>query len=154
MKNRDLISSLFFIGVGIIFCVGAANYGFKHLGSIGPGFLPFIAGMILISLSIGVLIPAFKRRKDKTIGTQKFFPEKDSLKKLLNLLLALFGYSISLKYLGFPLTTFLFMVFLLRFIEPERWVTIFIVASVITVSFYLLFDLLLKVLLPKGILGI
>ena len=52
MKNHDIISSLFWIGFGIIFCVGAVQNGIMlSPGVPGPGCLAFIVGCILIGHS-------------------------------------------------------------------------------------------------------
>jgi hypothetical protein len=69
-------------------------------------------------------------------------------------LIALFVYAFALKYLGFLVTTFLFMVFLLKVIDPQRWGTVFITALVTSAAAQLLFKTWLKVQLPRGILGL
>ena len=52
MKYRDFVSSLFWMGFGILFCVYAWQYGLiGGPGIPGPGCLPFIVGVGLISLS-------------------------------------------------------------------------------------------------------
>lgn len=154
MKYRDLISSFFWIAVGGIFCTGSLNYGFSRMRTIGGGFFPFVAGIALISLSMVVLITALAAKKENGPVKENFLPERDSLKKLLLALVALFTYVLVLKYLGFVLTTFLFMVFLLRFIEPQRWIVVFTAAILTSAIAYLIFNLWLKVQLPRGILGI
>ncbi len=154
MKSRDLIGSLFWIGVGIFFCGGAVKYRLFDEGVPGPGLLPFIGGIILISLGIGVLISAFREDRKEKVPKETFFPEKNSLKKLFLAVLALSVYGMALEYLGFLFMTFLFMIFLLRFVEPQRW-TVVLTASILTAaSSYILFQFLLKVQLPNGILGI
>jgi len=152
MKYRDLISSLFWIGVGFTFCIGSLSYGFSRMGTIGGGFFPFLAGIILISLSFIVLVAALSVKKENEPVRENFLPQQDSLKKLLLALFALFTYVLVLKYLGFFFTTFLFMVFLLRFIEPQRWMVVFTAAILTSAGAYLVFNLWLKVQLPRGLL--
>lgn len=155
MKKRDLVSSTFWILVGVLFCIGAVKYRFIHLGSLGAGFFPFMAGMALICLSVIVLISAVSLKKeDRVEFKEPFFLERDSLKKLLLAIVALLVYAFALNYLGFLLATFLFMIFLLRFIERQRWVTIFITALATSVATHLLFKTWLQVQLPRGILGL
>jgi putative tricarboxylic transport membrane protein len=156
MKNRDLIGSLFWIGVGVIFCIGAVKYGLMRSGIPGPGFFPFLAGIILISLSLVVLISAIdvEKKKNETIAREAFFSQKGSWRKVLFTLVSLFGYGIAFEYLGFLLTTFLLMIFLLRFIEPQRWIIVFIAALLTVASSYVIFELCLDTHFPKGILGI
>jgi len=155
MKNRELIGSLFWIGVGVIFCTGALKYRLFKSGVPGAGLFPFIGGIILITLSFVVLISSLKTKEEdwRKIFKEKFFPQENSWKRILFALLALFAYWIALEYLGFLLTTFLFMTFLLRFIEPQSWITNFTTTILTTTASYLLFKIGLKVPLPKGILG-
>jgi putative tricarboxylic transport membrane protein len=79
-------------------------------------------------------------------------PGGAALIRILKALGALFLYALVLEPLGFVLTTFLFMVLVLR-LEPRRWV--FIIPSAIgaTLFFFVLFKVLLRVPLPSGLLG-
>lgn len=140
---------------GILFLVGAWQQGLMRKGVPGPGFLPFISGIILIALSLMVFIPALGDKKEERGAGEKgkFFPERDSPRKILLALAFLSAYGISLEYAGYLLTTFLFMVFISRLMEPERWRTVLILAFSTSVLSYLLFVVLLEVQLPKGILG-
>lgn len=155
MKNSDLLSSLFWMGLGILFLIGALQQGLIRKEVPGPGFLPFIVAIILISLSLMLFIPALvkKRETNGAIEKPQFFPEKDSLKKIFLSILALFAYGIALDYGGYMLTTFVLMLFMPRLIEPIRWIKLFILAFLTAVLSYLLFYVL-EVRLPIGILGI
>ncbi len=61
--------------------------------------------------------------------------------------------AMALSTLGFLLSAFLATCFLLRAIEPQKWWVVLVVASVSCVAAYGLFDGLLQVPLPKGLLG-
>jgi putative tricarboxylic transport membrane protein len=154
MKNRDLVSSLFWIAVGILFFVGALQQGLIRKGVPGPGFLPFLTAIVFISLSLLVLGTALGKRQKESGAEEKieFFPARDSWKKILLALFALLGYGVSLGYAGYILTTFLFMLFILRLIEPKSWKVGFVIAAATVISTYLLFVVLLEVQLPRGIL--
>ncbi|MBI5968485.1 MAG: tripartite tricarboxylate transporter TctB family protein [Deltaproteobacteria bacterium] len=156
MKNRDLFSSLFWMAFGVLFLVGALQQGLMRKGVPGPGFLPFISGIILISLSLMVLIPALRKQKKErgAWGREKFFTERDSLKKILLALMALFAFGFSLGYAGYLITTFLFILFIMRLMEPIIWRTVLITAFATVIFSYLLFVVLLDVQLPQGILGL
>ncbi len=152
MKNRDLHSSMFWMGFGVLFVVGSLQQGLLRKGIPGPGFLPFILGIVLMGLSLMILIPALSK-KEESIEGRHFFPEKDSPKKLLFTLICSFGYVISLGYAGYLLATFLFMLFISRGMESHSWKTLFILAISTSILSYLLFVILLEVQLPPGILG-
>jgi presenilin-like A22 family membrane protease len=56
----------------------------------------------------------------------------------------------SLNYLGYILTTTLFLLFLLKFVGKKGWVVSIFMAIVVSLSSYALFRMGLGVSLPKG----
>jgi putative tricarboxylic transport membrane protein len=154
MRNREILSSLVGLGLGTLFMVASLREGLFRKGVPGPGFLPFITALILMGLSLMVFFPALGKKKGEGETVEKFFPEKDSFKKISLGLGALFLYGVSLEYLGYIATTILFLIFTFRLIEKEKWkVPLFFAVSTAFLT-YLLFVVLLEVQLPKGILGI
>jgi hypothetical protein len=150
MKNRDLISALFWLGFGAVFTIGGLIQGLVRQGIPGPGSLPFIVGLILMGLSAILLGQAFFQKPGPK---ENFFPQSDSLKKIALALVGIFIYGFFLKTLGFTLTTFIFLGFVLRFIGYEKWTAVFLFSLCTAVFSYLLFTAL-QVDLPKGILGL
>ncbi len=150
MKNRDLISGLFWMGFGAVFAVGGVQQGLVRQGIPGPGSLPLIVGLISIGLSLVVIVQALRR---ESTPSAKFFPEKSSLRKLILALAGIIGYGLLLKSLGFVGTTFLFLVFVLALIGREKWVTALSFSLLTAVLSYPLFTAL-QVDLPRGIWGI
>ena len=150
MKNRDLVSSIIWMAFGGIFVVGALQHGLTRKGAPGPGFLPFLTGLALIFVSLFVLIPALSQR-EKAEST--FFPEHNSFRRLLFVLVILFSFGIAMKYLGYLLTAFLFMFFVALVMKPKGWRTTALLALIAAVVSYTLFAVLLEVNLPKGLLG-
>jgi putative tricarboxylic transport membrane protein len=146
MKTRDLISGIFWIGFGAVFTIGGLQQGLVRQGIPGPGSLPFVVGLILIGLSSVIFVQAlFSSSSLKT----KFFPRDDSLSRLVLALLALFFYGFFLKPAGFVLTTFVFLVFVLRWIGREKWISVLSFSLLTAVLSYLLFTAL-QVELPRG----
>jgi hypothetical protein len=155
MKKRDRASGLFWLGFGVLFVIGAWQHGLLRKDIPGPGFLPFIYGIIMIGLSLMVLIPAFGSGKKENIGGDergKFFPEKGSRQRLAYVMTALVAYGLFLHYLGFFLTTFVFMLSMLCLMKPRKWARIFLLSLSTAILAYLFFDAL-EVQLPLGILG-
>ena len=151
MKNRDLVSSIIWMGLGGLFVIGALQQGLMRRGVPGPGFLPFFSGLALIFVSLFVLIPALVQREKA--GGSDLFQERGSLRKFLLALVALFAFGVAMGYLGYLLTAFLFMIYTARLVEPKGWRTITLLALFTAVLSYLLFVVLLEVQLPKGLLG-
>lgn len=152
MKNRNLVSSVVLIVVGSLFVAGSLHYGLMRRGVPGPGFLPFFSGLALVFVSLFVLIPALGQR-EKTERVEDFFPERDSFKKILLVLIALVAFGAALEYVGYLLITFFFMFFVTWIMEPKRWRAFSLLALLTAIMSYLLFVVLLQVELPRGFLG-
>ena len=153
MRRRDVWSSLAWLGVGIAFVVGSLRAGLFRKGIPGPGFLPFVIAMSLIVLSFMIFFPALSRKKEDAVKIENFSPEKESFKKVLLGLMALFAYGFALEYTGYLITTFVFMIFTSRIMERGKWTGPLIMAVLTAVLSYLLF-VSLEVQLPRGVLGI
>ena len=151
MKQRDIVSSIVWMALGALFVAGAWQQGLVRKGVPGPGFLPFLSGLALFFVSLFVLIPALGREEKD--GRRAFFPERDSFRKLLFALIALFAFVVALEYGGYLLTTFLFIFFVYRLMEPKGWRTTALLAFLTAFLSYTLFVVLLEVQLPKGLLG-
>jgi putative tricarboxylic transport membrane protein len=151
-RDRDVTSSLFWILTGILFCIGGFHYGIRRSGIPGPGFLPFVTGLLLVALSLALLISRLLNRRDTAGSIGEPMPRGEAFRRILIVLGALCLYVVLLEPLGFLLTTFLFMVLALR-LEPRRWTFILPAAIGATAFFFCLFKVLLRVPLPSGILG-
>jgi len=151
-RDRDVTSSVFWALVGILFCIGGLHYGLRRSGIPGPGFLPIVTGLILVALSLALLISRLLRKTDEEVSAEKLMPGGQALKRILKALGALCLYTLMLERLGFAMTTFLFMVVVLR-LEPRRWTFIIPAALGATTFFFFLFKVFLRVPLPPGILG-
>ena len=151
MKKPNLIINVLWMVFSLAVCLESWRLNVGDLHAPGPGFLPFITGLLLAFLALIAFIQALK---------EKFSPEKKSLTLRNNLMKvgvlagALVLYVLLLNTLGFIIGTLLLLLFLFRIMEPLKWRTV-LFASVITLAAaYVLFDFFLGTRLPKGILGI
>jgi len=51
-KNKNLLSGLIFIIIGITFLISSLSYNFGNSSMPGPGYFPFILSCILILIGI------------------------------------------------------------------------------------------------------
>ncbi len=119
----------------------------------GPGFFPLVIGGVLSLLSIILLVRTLWAETGLE-GKINFWKEKRSWEKVLSSLLGLIFYLILLNYLGYLLTTFLFIIYLLKFIGKKGWLASTLMAILIAASSYILFQTGLGVSLPKGMIKI
>ena len=156
MKRYSLISSLAWMVAGVVFFVGSINIGLGTLREPGPGLFPFLMSgcLILFSLINSIFSLRIRRGGESgVIAREMFWLGRNTLKKLLIVIISLFLFVIAIDYIGFALTAFLFISLLLRFVEPQRWSTVFLMATLTTVISYAIFQLWLKADLPVGFWG-
>ncbi len=154
MKKYELASSLAWTAVGILFFIGSIRLDPGSLSEPGPGFFPFVMAACLVCFSSFHSISSLiKSRQLKFTLEERFWPESDGIKRILFTIIFLFIFVIALNYLGFILTTYLFLFITLRFIEPRKWLTVILVGSLTTVFSYLIFQFWLRSNLPVGFLG-
>ena len=150
-KNYNRIAGLFFLSVGIFFALYARTVEIGTLTEPGPGFLPFFGGLTLIAMSMALLIQNFIKKKTELRSS--FFPEKESWKRVVWVILSLIAYNFVFTYLGFTITTFFFIGSLYKFIFPQSLKKAFVVAFLCALGARLLFINFLETQLPKGFLG-
>ncbi len=154
MKKYDFMSSLAWMAIAAVFCRGSINLGLGDFHDPGPGFFPFLMSAFIFLFALLVLIFSLKKGEENGFAPKKrFWPERDGFKRILLTVLSLFMYVFFLDNLGFVLCTFLFIFWQLRYIEPQRWITVVCGAGLAAVLSYTIFELWLKVPMPVGPLG-
>jgi putative tricarboxylic transport membrane protein len=150
--NNDQASSGALFAAGLAICLGAVRYRLGTFAQPDSGLVPFLAGArICLFCAIG-FIQATARRS-RGVGWVSPFTGV-FWEKVLAVAVALVAYVLLLKPLGFLLCTALFVGYLLRAIEPQRWTIVVSVAVITALASYGMFELWLHAQLPKGFLGI
>jgi len=152
VKSRDIISSLFWMAMGIGVCYGGYDLELGTLHDPGSGFMFFWVGIIMIGLSLSILIRAM--REKAIAGELKILWTEIRWKKIVSVLAALFLYAYAFTSLGFILTTILLLILLFKAVEPQRWSWAILGAIISTLAAYGVFRLWLGSQLPKGFFGI
>lgn len=152
MKRTKAIAAsagtLFWIAVGLVTCYGATRLGVGSITDPSAGFIFFWSGLVLIVLSLIVFVDTLRR----FANTVRQMPEIN-WPKIALVLFALLLYAFFLEKLGFVFTTFVLMSFLLGCIQSAGWLRSFAVAGAAALTAYAIFELWLKIRLPKGIVG-
>ena len=154
MKAYYGIESIFWLVIGVYTAVNAYRLGLGRFRQPGPGFIFFLAALLLIILSSIDLGMTFigKPKTDKNKKNEPIWLGVQWQKVLL-VLAGLLIYAYIFNYLGFLLSTFLLMIFLFKAVEPTKWWKS-ILGSLITILIsYGVFKLWLRVPFPTGALG-
>jgi len=149
--GRNRISALVFLGISIAICLGSIKLSLGSFRKPGSGFFPLLTGACLGICSLLVILKSYKRTEDDE--KREFISNKRGLMKIGYAILALFLYALGMNYLGFVLSTMLFLGFLLRGIDPKPWPTVISVSILATGASYWIFKIWLDVQFPTGIIG-
>ena len=136
------------VAVGLLACYGASQLGVGNVAEPGAGFIFFWSGLLLVILSLIVFTDSARIAAETA-------PKNVEMKwtKIALVLLSLLLYAFCLERLGFVLTTFILVGFFLGCIEDINWLRSLGVACSTALATYAMFELWLKIRLPKGLFG-
>ena len=140
--------ALFWVTAGLLACYGAMQLGLGSVTEPGAGFIFFWSGLMLVILSLIALADSVRTPAE----TPREMGESNWTKIAL-VLLSLLLYAFFLERLGFVPTTFILVSFLLACVEGTSWFRSLGVACAAALASYAMFELWLKIRLPKGLFG-
>jgi len=108
----DVLISIAFIVISIFVFLGTGKFPELNLNDPGPAFFPKMLSVILFALSFVLLLSAVKNRNIK-------FSTKDG-KKVLFAAILLLIYYFTMDILGFLVSTSLFLLILIRYLEKKN----------------------------------
>jgi putative tricarboxylic transport membrane protein len=145
--KKDLISSLFWMTSAGLIIFGSLRLQLGVPQNPGPGFLPFLVGILLLILSAALLIRSLRERREedpaKASGSAKRV-------KLFGTVAALLVFPFAFPHLGFLLTTIPLMIFLSRVVGELNWKISLTIGHATSFFMYFLFKVWLKVQFPTG----
>lgn len=119
----------------------------------GSGMFPLILGILLMFLSCLLLLKLFYQAKKTTVGRDSVAEHGSPVQLIL-----FFGTMVLVtaffNQLGYPLSSFLLMVALLRILGMKRWTFTLPLSFITAVVCYFIFVQFLKIPLPKGWIGL
>jgi putative tricarboxylic transport membrane protein len=146
-KPGEIIVGLCFLAIGIGFTAGAVKLQIGVPTEPRPGFFPFMDGIILIVLSALFLIYTRSKRTE-----ENDCQVAGKLSGPILIVLTLILYVATLEMLGYVITTALLSAVVLKVMETKLRVLV-LVSLILPVVSYLIFDRLLGVTLPRGLLA-
>jgi hypothetical protein len=154
VKEKDPVMSIVWIMLGLVISIWSATFPFGGLKAPGPAFLPLACGLILIILGLILLLNARVGKTDSTVKpSEQLFPQGAAGLRVTLTLGGLLLSAILLEPLGFFLTVFFLILFLMRAVQPQKWSAAVLYALVCAGGALVVFKVLLKTQLPGGFLG-
>ena len=152
MKHVYQAAALIFMGLGIYILWVGLNL--KYYTKIGPGagFLPFWVGVFLAVLSLIWLVQVSHQRVSG--GADQLLPDRAGARRIRSILSALVVCTALLNLLGFTLTMFGFLFFLLSALGRRSLIVTIVMAVAGSLGVCYAFEHWLGVLLPKSSLAL
>ncbi len=154
MRKSYLVNDIVLILFSCFICIGSLRLkqGIGTFQEPGPGFMPFLGGMILGLLSLVDFIYQWRSREDPEGDGQRVWGSVRWTKLLLAVFF-LFLYTALMDRLGFSLSTTLYLLAFYRLSGVESWRTNVFASVGTTAIFYVGFKIGLECQLPRGFLG-
>lgn len=153
MKKAEMITGVFLLALSGLVMWGASLMPPSATFGPGAGFLPFWLGVLLAVLATILFVSAWRREATEK-NSEPVFPGKQALFAILSTLAGLAGYILLIEVLGYLVDTFLFIVYLMKIVEHEKWPLTLMVAVGTTVVLFVTFQILLKITLPSNMFGL
>jgi putative tricarboxylic transport membrane protein len=152
MKKADMITGVVLLALSGF--VIQETWRMPSSATFGPsaGFLPFWLGIIL-ALFAAILFVSAWRRPATEKDNNSIFPGKEALLAITLVLVSLAVYILLIEVLGYLVDTFLFIVFLMKAVEREKWPLTLMVSVGTTAVLFLTFQFLLQITLPSNMFG-
>jgi len=151
MKRLDLIKGLVLFGFSLICCSQSIRLPLWIAKKPGPGLVPLVLGVALGVLSLLFVIAKGFKKKTEAVP---LWADQRNKKRILLTLAILLVYAIVLPYLGFLVSSFFLIFFLLALSYSQKRIVLGMASVLISLAFYIIFQILLKIQLPHGVLGI
>ncbi|MGX9706813.1 tripartite tricarboxylate transporter TctB family protein [Laceyella tengchongensis] len=139
----DRYASVVFLLIGIFFIVESRAFSTAAYGSgVGPDLFPTCLGIIMVLLSIRLFYETFKYPP----GNDK--KAKLDWKRFGTLLIAAIGYALILEWIGYVLSTFLFLLIGFQTMERGKWLKSTVISALFSGGVYYAYVHVLQGTLP------
>ncbi len=151
--NREKITGVFLLGLGLAVFLKSLAYPLGTLRKPGGGFFPLIASILLMGLSTVLTVQAFRGKEVDKSSQSPFFSEREAPRRIILGFTGLLGYRYLLPIIGFAPSTGVFILFLSRFLGKYGWGMSVFFSVLTAVGSYYLFQVWLKIPMPRPFFG-
>jgi putative tricarboxylic transport membrane protein len=153
LRSVKICCSLFWLLFSVVMSREAFRLPMGEMRDPGAGFFPLMIALVTGLLALTALVQSLKVKKEKDQAPATRSTEPFRWWNLAVIIVALIAYALTLTTLGFMINTFLFMLVLLKVIEPQTWKKAILAAVITAVTSDLFFNVLLQAQIPSGMLG-
>ncbi len=149
MRRCDQVMGVLLLLLSAGVLVESRGLVYREDFSPGAGFFPIWLGISLAILSVTLLLQSTVFRADG--GKENPLPGKEALVRVILIATALLVAIVLFERAGFLLSMFVFVAFLLIYLEGYRWYAGIGISGGTVFAIYALFKLALDVRLPSGL---
>lgn len=142
-RSGERVLAILFGFLGLGFAVKARELTYMDEFAPGAGFLPFWLGLVLVALAVGFLFTARAPAAESYAGPV-------SARKVAAVAVGLGVCVAVIGWLGFAASIAAYLLYLVRGVERRGWGLSAAVALGTTAGLYVVFQVWLKVPLPRG----
>lgn len=145
-RRVGVIIGLVLLGFGVLIIADTYRLGAGWAPD-GPqaGYFPFRIGVLIAICSVIVVVQALRNKQDDTL-----FVEWRKLVPVSQILFPLIAYIGVMQYLGMYVASALFVAGLMRWLGKYTWLKSLLVAVIMSLVIFWLFEFEFSVPLPKG----
>ena len=152
-KQRNLLTSVLFLAFGIFMFIQSQGVKHKIASDVGSGYVPaFIAGCLIV-VSVAKLIITLVR---KSASDNKKEGKDSSTKGGVVTILIMLAYMLAFEPVGFIVSSVVFLFALMNWFansENRNPILFAVISVLLPVAVDALFVFVIKMPLPKGIIG-
>jgi putative tricarboxylic transport membrane protein len=151
--TKNLTSGVLAVVLGLAYLAGTFNIPVFETGdSIGPRSFPFLVAALTISCGLALIVSDL-RSADRKPFSWGFVAEGAVWLRILATIAVGITYGLVLDWLGYLIATFFFMIIVTSLINVGRHKQNVIIAVAFSIISFVSFALILKLSLPRGLLG-
>ena len=146
--------AVFWILLGLTISIWSSRFPFGGLAHPGPAYFPLGTGLAITAFGVIMLFQARRGEKGNPSGSpEPLVPHRAAVVRVVLCLCGMVLSAVLFETLGFVLTMFLMILFMMRTIAPQKWKTSLFYSLISALGSLFVFKVLLKTQLPSGFLG-
>jgi len=145
----EVLFSCLILACGIVALTGSVQLGVGSLSQPGTGLFPFFAGLMIIIAASMAIVNSITGKASES----EFILKKNGFGTLAGIIVVFAGWILAMPALGYVVVTFTAVLALAKLLSLEGWLKPLGLSAATSLATYILFDRLLYLDLPRGLLG-